>query len=167
MRSIPSQFRAMSASKRAPTEPSYFVSLVFKHTKAFFGIQAVDGPGAPLKDALLAPVARDVFEIVTQRYIYFLAAMRKTEESLRRLKKGKKSTYSLFGTSGRDDDGRADEEKIRMQMVLDVEAFGREAEALGVAVQENAAYRSLVEMARSSLTDGEWFVHLGISRTWQ
>ncbi|KAL1945811.1 hypothetical protein VTO73DRAFT_1813 [Trametes versicolor] len=153
MRSIPSQFRAMSASKRAPTEPSYFVSLVFKHTKAFFGIQAVDGPGAPLKDALLAPVAREVFELVTQRYIYFLAAMRKTEESLRRLKKGKKSTYSLFGTSGRDDDGRADEEKIRTQMVLDVEAFGREAEALGVAVQENAAYRSLVEMARSSLTD--------------
>ncbi|KAH9858848.1 COG complex component [Lenzites betulinus] len=153
MRSIPSQFRAMSTSKRMPTEPSYFVSLIFKHTKAFFGIQSVEGPGAALKDTFLASVATDVFELVTQRYIFFLSAMKKTEESLRRLKKGKKSTYSLFGSSGRDDDGRADEEKIRTQMALDVEAFGREAEALGVVVQENAAYRSLVEMARSSLTE--------------
>ncbi|KAI0633252.1 COG complex component [Trametes polyzona] len=153
MRSIPSQFRAMSSSKRMPTEPSYFVSLIFKHTKAFFGIQTVDGAGGALKDAFLAPVAQDVFETVTQRYIYFLSAMKKTEESLRRLKKGKKSAYSLFGSSARDDDGRADEEKIRTQMVLDVEAFGREAESLGVKVQDSAAYRSLVEMARSSLTD--------------
>ncbi|KAI0823373.1 COG complex component [Trametes gibbosa] len=155
MRSIPSQFRAMSTSKRVPTEPSYFVSLIFKHTKAFFGIQAVEGPGAAMKDGYLTPVAGEVFELVTQRYIFFLSAMKKTEESLRRLKKGKKSTYSLFGNSGRDDDGRADEEKIRTQMVLDVEAFGREAEALGVLVKENAAYRSLVEMARSSLTEGK------------
>ena len=156
MRSIPSQFRAMSSSKRMPTEPSYFVSLIFKHTKAFFAIQTVDGPGSALKDAFLKPVAEEVFELVTQRYIYFLSAMKKTEESLRRLKKGKKSTYSLFGSSSKDDDGRADEEKIRTQMILDVDAFGREAESLGVAVQENATYRSLVEMARSSLTDGEY-----------
>ncbi|KAI0335101.1 COG complex component [Cubamyces sp. BRFM 1775] len=154
MRSIPSQFRAMSSSKRMPTEPSYFVSLIFKHTKAFFAIQTVDGPGAALKDDLLRPIAGEVFELVTQRYIYFLAAMKKTEESLRKLKKGKRTTYSLFGASAREDDGgRGDEEKIRTQMILDVDAFGREAESLGVAVNENAAYRSLVEMARSGLTD--------------
>ena len=156
MRSIPSQFRAMSASKRMPTEPSYFVSLIFKHTKAFFAIQAADGPGAALKAELLRPIAEDVFELVTQRYIFFLAAMKKTEESLRKLKKGKRTAYSLFGAAagGREDDGRGDEEKIRTQMILDVDAFGREAESLGVAVNENAAYRSLVEMARSGLTDG-------------
>ncbi|KAH9892690.1 COG complex component [Cubamyces lactineus] len=154
MRSIPSQFRAMSSSKRMPTEPSYFVSLIFKHTKAFFAIQTVDGPGAALKADLLRPIAEEVFELVTQRYIYFLAAMKKTEESLRKLKKGKRTAYSLFGGAGaREDDGRGDEEKIRTQMILDVDAFGREAESLGVAVNENAAYRSLVEMARSGLTD--------------
>lgn len=153
MRSIPSQFRA--SAKKTPTEPSYFVSLIFKHTKAFFGIQTVDGPGCALKDSLLAPVAEEVFEVVAQRYIYFLSAMKKTEESLRRLKKGKKATYSLFGASKGDDDGKADEDKIRTQMILDVDAFGREAQSLGVAVQENATYRSLVEMARSSTTDGE------------
>ncbi|TFK92716.1 COG complex component [Polyporus arcularius HHB13444] len=153
MRSIPSQFRAMSSSKRMPTEPSYFVSLIFKHTKAFFAIQTVEGPGSALKDTFLKPVAEEVFEVIAQRYIYYLSAMKKTEESLRRLKKGKKSTYSLFGSSAREDEGRADEEKIRTQMILDVDAFGREAESLGVAVQENTTYRSLVEMARSSLAD--------------
>ena len=105
MRSIPSQFRA--SAKKTPTEPSYFVSLIFKHTKAFFAIQTVDGPASTLKDTLLASVAEDVFEVVAQRYIYFLSAMKKTEESLRRLKKGKKATYSLFGSSKGDDDGRA------------------------------------------------------------
>ncbi|CDO69140.1 hypothetical protein BN946_scf185042.g42 [Trametes cinnabarina] len=154
MRSIPSQFRAMSSSKKMPTEPSYFVSLIFKHTKAFFAIQSVDGPGSALKEEYLKPVAEEVFDIVTERYIYFLTAMKKTEESLRKLKKGRRSAYSLFGSSAREDDGRADEEKIRAQMILDVDAFGREAESLGVSVNDNAAYRSLVEMARSGLTDG-------------
>ena len=79
--------------------------------------------------------------------------MKKTEESLRRLKKGQRSTYSLFGSSSREDDARADEEKIRTQMILDVEAFGCEAESLGVVVEGSATYRSLTEMARSSLTD--------------
>ena len=41
-------------------------------------------------------------------------------------------------------------------MILDVDAFGREAESLGVAVEENATYRGLAEMARSSLTEGEY-----------
>ncbi|EJF57655.1 COG complex component [Dichomitus squalens LYAD-421 SS1] len=148
MRSIPSQFRA--SAKKTPTEPSYFVSLIFKHTKAFFGIQTVDGPGAALKDVLLKPVAEDVFELVAQRYMYWLSAMKKTEEGLRKLKRGKKS-YSLFGKT--DDDGKADEDKIRTQMILDVDAFGREAESLGVTIQENVTYRSLAEMARSSVTE--------------
>ncbi len=64
MRSIPSQFRA--SAKKTPTEPSYFVSLIFKHTKAFFGIQTVDGPASALKDSLLVPVVEGVFEVVAQ-----------------------------------------------------------------------------------------------------
>ncbi|KAI0935302.1 hypothetical protein AcV7_003779 [Taiwanofungus camphoratus] len=155
MRSIPSQFRAMSSNKRMPTEPSYFVSLVFRPLRAFFAIGSAEGPGMALKDEYLQPYAQEVFEIVTQRYIYFLSAMKKTEESLRRLKKGKKSTFSLFSGSNsvKDDDGRADEEKIRTQMILDVEAFGRDAESLGVPVRQNEVFKSLEDMARASLVD--------------
>lgn len=81
--------------------------------------------------------------------------MKKTEESLRRLKKGKKSTFSLFGGSGsaREDEGRADEEKIRAQMILDVEAFGKDAEGLGVVVGESESYRTLSELAHAPLAD--------------
>lgn len=154
MRSIPSQFRAMSSSKRIPAEPSYFVSLIFRPVRTFFGVGSADGPGAPLRDELLQSYAEEIFEIVTQRYIHFLSAMKKTEESLRRLKKNKKTSYSLFGSSSsRDDDGRADEEKIRVQMVLDVEAFGKDAESLGVSVQQSETFKILREMAGSTLTD--------------
>lgn len=172
MRSIPSQFRAMSASKRMPSEPSHFVSLIFRALKAFFGIGSGDAPGTALKDDFLRAYAEEVFENVAQRcfvfalkserceltrlrYIFFLTAMKKTEESLRRLKKGKKSAFTLFGSSSssRDDDGRADEEKIRTQMILDVEAFGKDAESLGVSVNDSYTYRSLKELAHAPLTD--------------
>ncbi|KAJ3548647.1 hypothetical protein NM688_g5267 [Phlebia brevispora] len=155
MRSIPSQFRAMSSSKRLPTEASHFVALIFRSLKAFFGVGVADGPGSSLKDNYLKAFSEEVFEIVAQRYIYFLTAMKKTEESLRRLKKGKRSAFSLFGSSSTasNDDGRADEEKIRRQMVLDVEAFGKDARTLGVAVDESATYRALKDLANANLSD--------------
>ncbi|KAH9839219.1 oligomeric golgi complex component, COG2-domain-containing protein [Rhodofomes roseus] len=163
MRSIPSQFRAMSSSRRTPTEPSYFVSLIFKPVKTFFAVEGPEGAGGPLKDEFMQAYVEEIFEIVAQRYIHFLSAMRKTEESLRRLKKGKKSAFSLFGGStAKDDDGRADEEKIRAQMMLDVAAFGLDAESLGVAVQHSETFKVLEEMAGASFTDAS---QMSISET--
>ena len=89
--------------------------------------------------------------------------MKKTEESLRRLKKGKKATSGLFGTTslfgntptGKEDDNR-DEERIRTQMIMDVEAFGKDAELLDVDVRRNASFISLIEMVQTSLADGEF-----------
>ncbi|EMD37937.1 hypothetical protein CERSUDRAFT_50066 [Gelatoporia subvermispora B] len=161
MRSIPSQFRAMS-SKRKPTEPSHFISLIFRPLKLFFAIGAADGPGAALKADFLQHYSTEVFEIVAQRYIYFLSSMKKTEESLRRLKKGRESAFSfLSGGGSRDNSGRADEEKIRAQMILDVEAFGEEAKSLGVPTRENETYKALVDMAQAPLTDGRSPASLG------
>lgn len=69
MRSIPSQFRAMS-SKRMPSEPSHFVSLIFRSLKTFFGVGAGgDAPGGALKDDFLKLYAEEVFENVAQRYV--------------------------------------------------------------------------------------------------
>jgi conserved oligomeric Golgi complex subunit 2 len=68
MRSIPSQFRAMTASRRLPTEPSHFVSLIFRSLKAFFGIGTGDSPGATLREEYLRAYAEEVFENVAQRY---------------------------------------------------------------------------------------------------
>lgn len=67
--------------------------------------------------------------------------MKKTEESLRKLKKGKKATFSLFGNSQTDDS--RDEERIQAQMILDVEAFGKEAQSLGIELEQNEHYAIL------------------------
>ncbi|KAJ3515241.1 hypothetical protein NLJ89_g1880 [Agrocybe chaxingu] len=149
VRSIPSQFRAMS-NKRNPTEPSYFVSSILRPVKQYFAIGAADGPGSALKDALLKPYATEVFNNVTQRYISYLTAMKKTEESLKRLKKNKKQPFSLFGTSAGVSDEGKDEERIRSQMILDAEAFGRDAQSLQVEVDTNQHFLFLKEMVYAS-----------------
>ncbi|KAG6861087.1 hypothetical protein C0995_004024 [Termitomyces sp. Mi166 len=148
VRSIPSQFRATS-NKRTPTEPSYFVASILRPLKLFFGIGVGDGVGIPLGEDYIQPYSVEIFDNVAQRYIYYLTAMKKTEESLRRLKKGKKPTFSLFGSAnaGKDDDGR-DEERIRIQMILDVDAFGRDGESLGVVLQDCEAYNTLRDMVQ-------------------
>ncbi|KAJ6586972.1 COG complex component [Mycena vulgaris] len=147
VRSISSQFRAMS-NKQTPKEPSYFVSSILRPVKVFFGVGVGQGPGASLKEHFLESYATDIFESVSQRYIYHLTGMKKTEDSLRRLKKGKKSTFSLFGGSTKEDDGQ-DEERIRTQMILDVEAFGKDGQLLGVSLDESDSFKSLKEMVHA------------------
>jgi conserved oligomeric Golgi complex subunit 2 len=84
--------------------------------------------------------------------------MKKTEESLKRLKKGKKSAFSLFGnpTATDKDAENRDEDRIRTQMILDVNAFGKDAESLGVDVLGFDVFKTLTEMVHASLSDGEF-----------
>ncbi|KAG0704468.1 oligomeric golgi complex component, COG2-domain-containing protein [Suillus ampliporus] len=154
VRSIPSQFRAMS-NKRLPSEASYFVPTILRPVRSFFGIGTGSGPGERLKEEMLRVVSTDVVESVCQRYIQYLTAMKKTEESLRRLKKGKKSTLSIFGSAIAGKDDGKDEERIRAQMILDVEAFKTEGEALGVDLQSMDSFIVLDQMVRTELVDGD------------
>jgi hypothetical protein len=80
--------------------------------------------------------------------------MKKAENSLKRLNKGKKPTFSLFGSSdaGKDNHGR-DEELIRAQMMLDVKAFGKDAQSLGVVIEESEGFKALHEMAHAPIVD--------------
>lgn len=81
--------------------------------------------------------------------------MKKTEESLRRLKKGQKSTFSLFGgPSTAKDNDRRDEERTRTQMILDVNAFSKDAESLGVDVLASDVFQALHAMVHADLIDG-------------
>ncbi|OAX39994.1 COG complex component [Rhizopogon vinicolor AM-OR11-026] len=154
VRSIPSQFRAMS-NKRLPSEASYFVPTILRPVRSFFAISTGGGPGERLKDAFLKEVSTEVVESVCQRYMQYLTAMKKTEESLRRLKKGKKSTLSIFGSASAGKDDGKDEERIRVQMILDVEAFKAEGEALGVNMQSMDSFIVLDQMVRAELVDSD------------
>ncbi|KAI9446785.1 COG complex component [Lactarius indigo] len=151
VRSMPLQFRAMS-NKRPPSEPSFFVVGVLRPVRAFFGMVSGTGPGAALKEEFMQSFAEEVFEAVVQKYIIYVTTIRKKEESLRKLKKGKKAPFSLFGGGPKEEDGR-DEERMRQQMVLDVEAFGKDAETLGVDVQGSVSFKSLLEMATAPMND--------------
>jgi hypothetical protein len=68
VRSIPSQFRAMS-NKRTPTEPSYFVSSILRPIKQFFGIGFAEGPGSHLTDHV-QDYSTGVFNNVTVRCVF-------------------------------------------------------------------------------------------------
>jgi hypothetical protein len=76
--------------------------------------------------------------------------MKKTEESLRRLKKGKKTGFSLFSSGSTQADDGKDEERIRHQMALDVEAFGKDAVALGVDIEGCQSFVQLEESVRAA-----------------
>jgi conserved oligomeric Golgi complex subunit 2 len=84
----------------------------------------------------------------------YLVAMRKTEESLRRLKRGKTSAFSLF-TANKDQDSK-DEERLRRQMMLDVAALGDDARSLHVDVDNYATFRELETMAAHGNVESMW-----------
>ena len=57
------------SSKRMPTEPSYFVPLVLRPVKAFFGIGSSSIAGDRLRAGLLKGSATEVFDCVCQRWM--------------------------------------------------------------------------------------------------
>lgn len=77
------------------------------------------------------------------------------EESLRRHQRAQKTTFSLFG-SGRQskEDQNRDDERVRTQMVLDVDAFGNDAQSLGVHIRQVNAYISLLDIVNTTSTEG-------------
>ncbi|KAM6502244.1 COG (conserved oligomeric Golgi) complex component, COG2 domain containing protein [Amanita muscaria] len=144
VRSVPAQFRAM-ANKRTPIEPSYFVSSILRPVKVFF---AGENVGTSLKDEFLKEYLQIIFDSVTQKYIHHLTTMKKTEESLKRLKKGKKTAFSMFGNASTVDESR-DEERIRTQTIIDVETFGQDARSLGIEPEKHDSYKVLKELVHA------------------
>lgn len=91
-------------------------------------------------------------------YISYLVAMKKTEESLRRLKKGKISAFSLFNSgsskANKEEDAK-DDERIRAQMVLDVTALGDDLRTLGINAESHISFLELKTLASQSNSRGK------------
>lgn len=85
------------------------------------------------------------------RFSLHYTAMRKNEELLRRLKKGKKSAFSLFSgaSSAASSDDLVDEDRVRAQVLLDVDALGKDAASIGVSIGKSVAYKNLRSLAES------------------
>ncbi|KAF7288139.1 Conserved oligomeric Golgi complex subunit 2-like [Mycena chlorophos] len=145
VKSLSSTLRAMS-NKSMPKNPSHWVSSILRPIKVFFAIGVAQGPGSALKEHFVESYAADIFEGVCQKYIFELTQLKKMEERLRRLNKGKKATSFLFGGGAKEDDGRRDEERIRQQMIIDCYA------KLAEMVHEVDAQLVLARRISSSVT---------------
>jgi hypothetical protein len=84
--------------------------------------------------------------LVVFRYASVIATMRKSEDSLRRLKKGRQG-FSLFGNrsvqEGQSQTSGEEEDRVKAQFLLDVDALARDAASLGVQVEAVPALESL------------------------
>ncbi|KAL0574960.1 hypothetical protein V5O48_007005 [Marasmius crinis-equi] len=150
VRSIPSQLRAMS-NKRPPSDASPFIGTIMRPVKLFFGTTGTgDAIGASLKEEFLVQYASEVFDEVAQKYISYIAAIKKAEESLKRFKVGRKKTFSLFGSKDDENQEGRDEERIRVQIILDIEAFEKDGRSLGVELDDSQSFKALNELAKNT-----------------
>lgn len=100
------------------------------------------------------------------RYSYasVLISVRKSDESLRKIRKSRKTPFSLFGGSSAGSKAASeeakDEDNIKLQILLDVEGLRKDAESMGVKVKESKAW---VELKGVVLGDGESFPLFGVS----
>jgi hypothetical protein len=84
-------------------------------------------------------------------YIPMLIGVQKFEDNLRRNQKGKKSTFSLFGSSNNASNTtiEQEEERFKQQMIVNVRSLGQGARDLGVQVEQGdlAGWTALLETA--------------------
>ena len=68
------------------------------------------------------------------------------------MKKNARTGFSLFGAAGQgaQDDQAKDDERVRAQMVMDVERLGHEAQVFDVALSGVPAYQVLRGLAAQS-----------------
>ncbi|KAG9017709.1 hypothetical protein FRB90_000194 [Tulasnella sp. 427] len=136
IKSIISQFWATN-KRRDPTGPSEFVPDILRPLRHFFEL---GGVSELIEESERKDWATQVFGLTADR------EMKQAKDSLKRYKKG----FSLFGGGGsRDGDEAKDEERLRSQILLDVEAFGEDARHLGVVVDTSPAYVQLKDAASS------------------
>lgn len=94
-----------------------------------------------------------LFEDLANRYEAALSKMKKDGDALRRLKKGRQG-FQLFGrntsssSAANEEAASAEDEKVRIQMNVDIETFAKDAENLGVVLGDSEALKTLRTVVR-------------------
>ena len=165
MRSVASHLRALPAAQlqEAP-KPSHFIPSAVKPLQDYFG---KNGYGNGLKDQVGAAWSHKVMEEIIVAYTTILASVQKTEDLLRRHRKGKKGAFSLFGSSNASSAStiEQEEERFKQQMLVDIRKLGQMASELGVEVETDgekqgvAGWSTLLDTAEKN---GEF-----VCQTWK
>lgn len=141
---IPRLFRR--TNREVPNKPSNYVTTTLKPLQSFLSDHQL----------LIAASCRHewVMTIVGGVTVQFLnitlevlTSVKKMEDSLKRLKKArdKSSTMPVGNSSGITDD-----DKIRLQLALDVEYFGKQVKLLGINGTDIPSFQALVELVESA-----------------
>lgn len=147
IRAVASQLRTTTVRPGGQPTSSAYIQTVFRPLRTILH----DHPlGASTSSKILRHVAAQVFS----QCAALLLSVRKTEDLLRRHRKGKKSGFSLFGSGSQEDqagDIVEEERRFDEQMKRDVDDLGRQATGLGVPVEQLAEWRELEEVAERPL----------------
>ncbi|KAH8915211.1 COG2-domain-containing protein [Atractiella rhizophila] len=126
---MPTQVRSL---RRSPTEASTYMGSMTKPLKMFLDVE-----GRVCDEVTAREWAKKVLEDVISKYAQALVAMRKTDDSLRRLKRGKQQTTSsfFFRSQQKEIQEEEEEDNVRIQMQHDLKYLEDSIEGLGVKLR--------------------------------
>lgn len=106
------------------------------------------GPVQQLPDALKLLLARDVINNVNERYNALaeelLTTVKKTESSLKRLKKSRPGEDAAAAATAGAAAAMSDSDKICLQLFLDVQEHGRQIARFGLAAEQLQSFNQLL-----------------------
>ncbi|KAF6251962.1 hypothetical protein COO60DRAFT_1704498 [Scenedesmus sp. NREL 46B-D3] len=127
-------------AKGPPVRHSHYVAGVLQPLRQL--LEAA-GPVQQLPDALKVLLARDVIHNVNVRYNALaeelLTTVKKTESSLKRLKKTRPGEEAAAGAAA-----MSDSDKICLQLYLDVQEHGRQIAKFGLAAEQLQSFSQLL-----------------------
>ncbi|KAG8583183.1 hypothetical protein GDO81_008309 [Engystomops pustulosus] len=132
-------------NKEIPTKPSSYVESALK---PLFQLQHDYGNKVKVQTrqewlrGALSECTHKYYETVSD----VLSSVKRMEESLKRLKQARKTTMSSNTPSG----GMSDDNKIRLQLALDVEYFTNQIQNFGLSIHELKSFAALIELVQAA-----------------
>nr|XP_006817460.1 PREDICTED: conserved oligomeric Golgi complex subunit 2-like [Saccoglossus kowalevskii] len=141
---IPRLYRR--TNREIPSKASVYVDNIIKPLQLF-----LEENGEKIKTDRRGELLSGILTLLTQEYFGVtsdvLDSVRKMEESLKKLKMRKVTSVSNFSANGMSDD-----DKIRLQLALDVRQFAEEMDNLGIKSSDIPKYDSLSELVKNAAT---------------
>ncbi|XP_040320901.1 conserved oligomeric Golgi complex subunit 2 isoform X4 [Herpailurus yagouaroundi] len=133
-------------NKEVPTTASSYVDSALKPFR-----QLQSGHKDKLRQAVIRQWLEDALSESTHKYYEtvsdVLNSVKKMEESLKRLKQARKTTpTNPIGPGG----GMSDDDKIRLQLALDVEYLGEQIQKMGLATKDIKSFPALAELVAAT-----------------
>lgn len=138
---IPRLYRR--TNRDVPSKPSSYVRSVMKPLSSFLQQQQDIIDAEQQKDWAVKVIQR-LCELFASSMSDVLTSVKKMEDSLKRLKKAR------GGAASTGKEGLSDDDKIRLQIAIDVQQFGSEFEGLGVYKVDVDSYEGLVQLVESA-----------------